>query len=72
VHYVNGRLRLIEIASGLDVEKDIIDWMEFRPLIADNLKTMNLAIFSEEWGELRAIIEAKRKIEVDEKEPVLV
>ena len=35
---VDGKLRLIEIAPGLDLEKDIIAWMEFRPLIAERLE----------------------------------
>ena len=57
---VDGKLRLIEIAPGLDLEKDIIDWMEFRPLIAENLKTMDSALFQEEWGNLKDIIEEKK------------
>ena len=57
---VDGKLRLIEIAPGLDLEKDIIDWMEFRPLIAENLKTMDPVIFQEEWGNLKDIIEEKK------------
>ena len=57
---VEGKLRLIEIAPGLDLEKDIIDWMEFRPLISENLKTMDPALFQEQWGNLKTIIEEKK------------
>lgn len=57
---INGKLRLIEIAPGLDLEKDIIDWMEFRPLIAENLKTMDPALFQEQWGNLKNMIEEKK------------
>ena len=57
---VDGKLRLIEIAPGLDLEKDIIDWMEFRPLISENLKTMDPALFQEQWGNLKNIIEEKK------------
>lgn len=38
-------LRLIEIAPGIDLEKDILANMEFRPLIADDLKLMDNRIF---------------------------
>lgn len=62
-----GRLRLIEIAPGVDLEKDILEWMDFRPLIDDNLKTMDPGIFQEHWGGLKDIIDAKRKIKVLEK-----
>jgi len=57
---VDGRLRLIEIAPGLDLEKDVLAWMEFKPIISENLKTMDPSIFQEQWGGLREIIEAKR------------
>lgn len=38
-------LMLIEIAPGLDIEKDILAQMEFKPLIADNLKQMDKDLF---------------------------
>ena len=38
-------LMLIEIAPGVDLEKHILAKMEFTPLIADNLKTMDPRIF---------------------------
>ena len=41
----NGGLMLIEIAPGIDLEKDILARMAFRPLVSDNLKTMNRFIF---------------------------
>jgi propionate CoA-transferase len=34
-------LELIEIAPGIDIEKNILNQMEFRPAIADNLKLMD-------------------------------
>jgi len=40
-------LVLTEIAPGIDLEKDIIANMEFRPSISENLKLMDPAIFSE-------------------------
>ena len=42
---IDGKLVLTEIAPGIDLQKDVIDQMEFKPEIADNLKTMEPAIF---------------------------
>jgi propionate CoA-transferase len=52
---------LIEIASGVDLEKDIIDQMEFRPLIAKELKIINPIIYKKEKFGLKEIIEVKLK-----------
>jgi len=41
-------LLLTEIAPGVDLEKDILGKMEFRPLISPDLKTMDLRIFQPE------------------------
>jgi propionate CoA-transferase len=41
-----GGLQLIEIAAGIDVERDILAQMAFRPIVADGvLRTMDLRIF---------------------------
>lgn len=40
-------LTLIEIAPGIDLEKDILAHMEFKPVIAGDLKTMDERIFRE-------------------------
>lgn len=40
-----GGLMLVEVAAGVDVEKDIIAQMGFRPLIAPSLKTMSPECF---------------------------
>ena len=47
---------LIEIAPGVDLQKDILDQMGFQPIISPNLKTMRPGIFQEHWNELKAII----------------
>lgn len=38
-------LTLIEIAPGIDLEKDILNQMDFKPLIAKDLKEMDYRIF---------------------------
>lgn len=40
-------LMLTEIAPGLDLEEDILSMMEFKPLMADEIKRMDAAIFSD-------------------------
>jgi propionate CoA-transferase len=51
---IDGKMTLIEIAPGVDLEKDILAHMEFRPEISSDLKSMDPAIFREEWGGLAA------------------
>lgn len=41
-------LKLIEIAPGIDLEKDVLAHMDFRPEIASDLKTMDMRLFAEE------------------------
>ena len=50
---INKKLVLTEIAPGLDLEKDIISQMGFRPEVSSDLKTMDPAIFYETWGGLK-------------------
>jgi propionate CoA-transferase len=38
-------LELIEIAPGVDIDRDILAHMSFRPAIADNLKLMDARLF---------------------------
>ena len=38
-------LHLIEVAPGIDIEKDIINLMEFKPIIDKNIKVMSLDLF---------------------------
>lgn len=45
---INGKVTLIEMAPGMDLQKDIIDQMGFVPEISDDLKEMDVRIFKEE------------------------
>ena len=40
-----GGLRLIEVAPGVSVEADILNKLPFRPLVAENIKTMDARAF---------------------------
>jgi propionate CoA-transferase len=56
---VDGALELIEIAPGIDLEKDVLQQMGFRPRIASDLKRMDKRLFMPAVMNLRADIEAK-------------
>lgn len=50
---------LIEIAQGVDLERDVLGKMEFRPLIAPELKTISTAIYAQGSYGLKAYLDAK-------------
>ena len=56
---VNGEVTLIEIAPGIDLEKDVLGQMEFVPKIAADLKEMPAELFQPKWGKLKDIITAE-------------
>lgn len=65
VYYVTERavfkltddgLELIEIAAGLDLEKDVLASLEFTPSISEHLKVTNKEIYRENWGGLERCI----------------
>lgn len=45
---IDGKLTLIEIAPGVDLQKDVLDQMEFKPYIAEDLKLMDVRLFTDE------------------------
>lgn len=47
-------LTLTEIAPGVDLQKDILDQMEFRPIVSDSLKVMDPCIFKDCQMDLKA------------------
>jgi propionate CoA-transferase len=50
---IESGLELIEIAPGVDLQRDILDRMAFRPAISPDLKTMDARIFRDEPMGLR-------------------
>ena len=55
----DGQVTLIEIAPGINLEREILAQMEFTPRISPNLKQMPAGLFRQTWGELRRTIEDK-------------
>ena len=53
---IESGLELIEIAPGVDLERDILARMDFRPAISPSLKTMDARIFSDGPMHLRETI----------------
>ena len=38
---------LTEIAPGVDLERDVLGMMDFRPLISENLKTIDPVVYQD-------------------------
>ena len=55
----DGQMTLIELAPGIDLQRDVLAQMNFAPVIASPLQSMPEGIFHEHWGGLREIIEGK-------------
>jgi len=49
---IDGKMTLIEIAPGIDLNRDILAHIEFKPELSSGLKLMDSAIFRETWGGL--------------------
>ena len=56
---VDGMLEVIEIAPGVDLEKDVIGQMGFRPRVSAQLKRMDRRLFCPEPMNLRADLDVK-------------
>ncbi|MBQ1312423.1 MAG: malonate decarboxylase subunit alpha [Blautia sp.] len=50
---IDHKMTLIEIAPGVDLQKDVLDQIGFKPEIAPDLKLMDAGIFRETWGGLK-------------------
>lgn len=53
---------LIEIAKGADLQKDILDQMEFEPLIAKELKITDVSIYRDGIFGLKEVIASKNEL----------
>ncbi len=53
---IDGKMTIIEVAPGVSIEKDIIPNMGFTPAVAADVKTMDPALFTEQWGMLGEIL----------------
>jgi propionate CoA-transferase len=60
---IESGLELIEIAPGIDLERDILDHMAFRPAISHALKTMDARIFLTQPMNMREDMLAEKRIE---------
>ncbi|MBI4857447.1 MAG: acyl CoA:acetate/3-ketoacid CoA transferase [Acetobacterium woodii] len=56
---LNGKITITEIAPGIDLEKDILEQMDFKPEVAVDLKAMDAELFMEKWTGLDAIFKQK-------------
>jgi propionate CoA-transferase len=54
---IKGEMTIIEIAPGIDLQKDILDLMNFSPVVPEGeIKLMDPDIFDEKWGKLSELI----------------
>jgi propionate CoA-transferase len=56
----NRELILTEIAPGVDLERDILGMMEFKPRISPQLKIMESALFQPKWGQLKDLLKESK------------
>lgn len=52
----DGRMTLTEIAPGINMQRDILDMMDFQPDISSNLKKMPDGIFRDVWNSLESVV----------------
>ena len=52
----DGVMTIVEVAPGIDVDRDIIAHMDFVPAIADDVREMDPALFQEEWDGLKDVL----------------
>lgn len=53
---IDHKMTLIEIAPGVDLEKDVLAHMDFKPVVSPDLKLMDEKLFCETWGGLAEIM----------------
>lgn len=62
-----GQLELIEIAPGVDLDKDVLEQMEIRPLISPDLKLMDERLFRPEPMGLYEDLRSKPAMNIPER-----
>jgi propionate CoA-transferase len=58
---LDGHLTLIEVAPGIDVQKDVLAHMDFVPQMAAKIELMPAEIFKPKWGGLKTLVESRIK-----------
>jgi propionate CoA-transferase len=58
----NQQLTLMEIAPGVDLQRDILAHMNFKPAISPALREMSREIFQPNWGGLRQVLETRARM----------
>lgn len=53
-----GAVTLLEIAPGIDLERDVLARMQFRPRMPEPPRRLDAALFAERWGALRQQLQA--------------
>jgi len=56
---VKEGVMLLEIAPGIDLQTQVLDLMDFKPIISENLKVMDADLFNEGPVGMRDFIMAK-------------
>jgi propionate CoA-transferase len=51
------KLILTEIAPGVDLDRDILGMMDFKPVVSPDLKLMDEDMFQPTWGKLETILQ---------------
>jgi propionate CoA-transferase len=54
------QLTLVEIAPGVDLERDILGMMDFKPIVSPNLKLMDSTLFQPKWGKLEELLQRNK------------
>jgi propionate CoA-transferase len=58
-HVGEDGMELIEIAPGIDLQRDVLAHMDFKPVVK-NVRTMDAGLFQERWGGMaQALANAK-------------